>query len=125
MIGVELDKPEGLCNGTVKGVTYFTCPEKHGIFVKPALVEPVFVKVSDRVTARVAVAQSDNNDNVTGAVTATVVDKGEKRADSNNSSSVLLQACLLCFFRNLFPNMEEARSEVPREKSGCTRRTEC
>lgn len=30
--GVELDKPEGRNSGSVQGVRYFTCPEKHGVF---------------------------------------------------------------------------------------------
>lgn len=34
-IGVELDAPTGKNNGTVDGVTYFTCKPRYGIFVKP------------------------------------------------------------------------------------------
>ncbi len=30
--GVELDKPEGRNSGSVQGVRYFSCPEKHGVF---------------------------------------------------------------------------------------------
>ena len=30
--GVELEEPEGKHNGTVEGVKYFKCPDKHGIF---------------------------------------------------------------------------------------------
>ena len=32
-VGVELNKPVGRNNGTVKGVTYFSCPDEHGVFV--------------------------------------------------------------------------------------------
>lgn len=30
--GVELDKPDGRNSGSVQGVRYFSCPEKHGVF---------------------------------------------------------------------------------------------
>ncbi|KAF8533753.1 dynein associated protein-domain-containing protein [Trichophaea hybrida] len=36
-IGVELDMPIGKNNGTVFGITYFTCKDKYGMFVKPAV----------------------------------------------------------------------------------------
>jgi len=34
-IGVEMDKPVGKNNGTVKGHTYFTCEKKHGLLSLP------------------------------------------------------------------------------------------
>ncbi|CAH2316744.1 Hypothetical predicted protein [Pelobates cultripes] len=33
--GVALDKPEGDHNGTYEGITYFKCPMKCGVFVRP------------------------------------------------------------------------------------------
>ncbi|XP_059615557.1 kinesin-like protein KIF13B isoform X4 [Phlebotomus argentipes] len=33
-VGVELDTPTGKNDGTVQGITYFTCKPKHGIFVR-------------------------------------------------------------------------------------------
>lgn len=38
-VGVELAEPTGKNNGTVKGVTYFTCPPRHGIMVRPSDVQ--------------------------------------------------------------------------------------
>jgi CAP-Gly domain-containing linker protein 3/4 len=32
--GVELDKPVGRCSGEFKGVEYFSCAPKHGVFVQ-------------------------------------------------------------------------------------------
>eukprot|EP00729_Bicosta_minor_P016960 gene16960-16888_t len=37
-VGVELDKPVGKSNGTVKGHVYFKCDAKHGVLVKPEKV---------------------------------------------------------------------------------------
>ena len=37
-IGCELDQPLGKNNGTVQGVSYFTCSPNHGIFVNPSKV---------------------------------------------------------------------------------------
>lgn len=39
--GVELDKPLGKNNGTVKGHTYFSCTDKHGVLCKPDKVRLV------------------------------------------------------------------------------------
>mmetsp|Transcript_35183 Transcript_35183/g.92065 ORF Transcript_35183/g.92065 Transcript_35183/m.92065 type:complete len:295 (+) Transcript_35183:84-968(+) len=45
-VGVELDRPCGLNNGTVNGNFYFRCAEKHGVFVIPCKVSAA--DVSDR-----------------------------------------------------------------------------
>ncbi|KAL5289889.1 DCTN1 family protein [Megaselia abdita] len=34
-VGLILDEPKGKNNGTLKGQTYFTCPENYGMFVRP------------------------------------------------------------------------------------------
>ena len=39
--GVELDSPVGTCNGSEKGTAYFSCKDKHGLFVDPRKVVPV------------------------------------------------------------------------------------
>lgn len=38
-VGVELAEPTGKNNGTVKGVTYFKCPPRHGIMVRPSDIQ--------------------------------------------------------------------------------------
>ena len=38
-IGIELDTSQGKNNGTVKGVQYFDCPQKKGMFVRPKNVK--------------------------------------------------------------------------------------
>ncbi|KAM6962584.1 ubiquitin carboxyl-terminal hydrolase CYLD [Aplochiton taeniatus] len=34
MAGLELERPVGVSDGTIQGQRYFTCPAKHGLFVK-------------------------------------------------------------------------------------------
>jgi dynactin complex subunit len=34
-LGVELQDPSGKNNGTVEGKKYFSCPDQHGVFVRP------------------------------------------------------------------------------------------
>jgi hypothetical protein len=34
-VGLELEKPVGRCRGDFKGVEYFACDKRHGVFVKP------------------------------------------------------------------------------------------
>jgi len=38
-IGVELDTPSGMHNGTVMGVSYFECAPNHGVFAIPAALD--------------------------------------------------------------------------------------
>ena len=37
-VGIEMDGPTGKHDGSVEGVSYFTCPPRHGLFVKPESV---------------------------------------------------------------------------------------
>ena len=36
MVGVQLDAPNGMHDGSLFGKTYFSCPDKHGVFCKPS-----------------------------------------------------------------------------------------
>jgi dynactin 1 len=40
-VGIELSGPIGKNDGSVKGVPYFSCPQNHGVFVKPSQVRVV------------------------------------------------------------------------------------
>ena len=46
MVGIELDcqSPIGN-NGSIDGITYFQCKNKHGTFVKPCHVVKVFLSI--------------------------------------------------------------------------------
>ncbi|KAG7727057.1 hypothetical protein KL933_002766 [Ogataea haglerorum] len=39
-IGVELDRPVGKNDGSVAGVRYFQAQDKHGVFVRPSMLQP-------------------------------------------------------------------------------------
>eukprot|EP00923_Selenidium_pygospionis_P019406 GHVN01033968.1.p2 GENE.GHVN01033968.1~~GHVN01033968.1.p2 ORF type:complete len:480 (-),score=71.32 GHVN01033968.1:3019-4458(-) len=39
--GVELDEPTGKNSGTLDGIVYFRCKERHGVFVHPTRIESV------------------------------------------------------------------------------------
>ena len=39
-VGVELDQPSGKNNGTVKGKTYFSCKDQHGLIVRASETSP-------------------------------------------------------------------------------------
>ena len=54
-IGIEMDEPTGKHDGTVDGVSYFTCRPRYGLFVKPESVRPT---VGQRHTSRPAGGQS-------------------------------------------------------------------
>lgn len=50
-VGVAFDAPVGKNDGTIDGVSYFKCPQRHGLFVRPRLVEPVTKVVTAQVGA--------------------------------------------------------------------------
>jgi hypothetical protein len=38
-VGIELSEPVGKNDGSVKGISYFSCQTNHGVFVKPSQVK--------------------------------------------------------------------------------------
>ncbi|KTW31574.1 hypothetical protein T552_00212 [Pneumocystis carinii B80] len=48
-IGVELDKPTGKNDGSVKGVKYFECKENYGVFVRVSAVKKAELGEKERV----------------------------------------------------------------------------
>ena len=45
--GVELDEPEGKNDGTVDGVTYFSCEDSFGVMVPTTKIEKVIHSIID------------------------------------------------------------------------------
>eukprot|EP01156_Anaeramoeba_ignava_P023785 Anaeramoba_ignava/c21751_g5_i4.p2 GENE.c21751_g5_i4~~c21751_g5_i4.p2 ORF type:complete len:257 (-),score=113.25 c21751_g5_i4:1353-2123(-) len=39
MVGIELDKAEGKCDGSIENQRYFTCLPNHGVFLPPSKIE--------------------------------------------------------------------------------------
>jgi dynactin 1 len=48
-VGIELSEPVGKNDGSVKGVSYFSCQMHYGVFVKPSQVKIVDVPSSGNV----------------------------------------------------------------------------
>jgi len=46
-IGVELEKPTGKNNGSINDVEYFSCKPLHGVFVRPASVKILAVRIKN------------------------------------------------------------------------------
>lgn len=59
--GIELDKPEGRNAGSVQGVRYFSCPEKHGIFATASKIQKVQAEVTTRHQAPTLARRSSLN----------------------------------------------------------------
>jgi dynactin 1 len=43
-VGIELAEPKGKNDGTVNGVSYFTCKPNYGVFIKPSQVKVVGIQ---------------------------------------------------------------------------------
>jgi hypothetical protein len=54
-VGIELDSPQGTCNGTIQGVAYFAAPDKFGVFVAVRSMMPQAVPGSARGSPRLLV----------------------------------------------------------------------
>jgi dynactin 1 len=48
-IGIELYQPNGKNDGSVNGITYFSCKPNFGVFVRPSLIKATFGSELDNV----------------------------------------------------------------------------
>jgi hypothetical protein len=55
-VGIELDSPQGTCNGTIQGVAYFAAPDKFGVFVALRSMQPTMVPGSPTRSPKLLVA---------------------------------------------------------------------
>jgi dynactin complex subunit len=55
-VGIELESPQGTCNGTIQGVAYFAAPDKFGVFVALHSMQPQLVPGSPRSSPKLLVA---------------------------------------------------------------------
>lgn len=66
-IGLKFDEPIGTTNGTVEHVTYFECPDKCGIFIRPQQISPIYdkkisnLKAQDNTLEKNSLIRSDTN----------------------------------------------------------------
>eukprot|EP01084_Bolivina_argentea_P006666 12646_1 len=65
-VGVELDRPTGRNDGSVKGTRYFTCTQGYGLFVRATNCQPVSSSTSDYVTTQ-STASHGNSSGVTAS----------------------------------------------------------
>ena len=49
-VGIELSEPKGKNDGSVMGVTYFSCKMSYGVFVRASQVKVIDVGASDAVS---------------------------------------------------------------------------
>lgn len=49
-VGIELSEPKGKNDGSVMGVTYFSCKMNYGVFVRASQVKVIDVGASDAVS---------------------------------------------------------------------------
>jgi len=84
-VGIELDAPLGNHSGSIKGETYFTCKDKHGVFVRPGQVE-VLEDESDRENQLGLPPPPDANTNVNASSLRTDCSPGSDSPGSETSA---------------------------------------
>jgi len=84
-VGIELDAPLGNHSGSIKGETYFTCKDKHGVFVRPGQVE-VLEDESDRENQLGLPPPPDVNTNVNASSPRTDCSPGSDSPGSETSA---------------------------------------
>ena len=100
-IGVVLDRERGNTNGTIRGISYFHCPENYGIFVKEHIVFPLPQEYANDTTE-----DSENmknpeeekfvEDNSTWAEDFPIVQPPEEFADDPTESIASPKFCFCC-----------------------------
>lgn len=67
--GIELNRPLGKNNGTVQGVTYFKCPNNHGVFVQ----FPRIIRVLDaNINQKASLCSQDESDETSSEMSVAI-----------------------------------------------------
>ncbi|CAB0013259.1 unnamed protein product, partial [Nesidiocoris tenuis] len=88
--GVELDAPEGLNDGSVNGIRYFTCKPNHGVIAPKSKVSLVQPTGYDQRKSR-SIQDGVNNPDIDAVVAATALNpRSESETSTPGSSSLPL-----------------------------------
>ncbi|UYV73088.1 CLIP1 [Cordylochernes scorpioides] len=111
--GVELDKPRGKHNGSLHGVSYFTCPPNHGIFAVPSKLTKIAEgedHSSDQDSADLSFSRSSTEGEMCQSMTSSMMSRkssGGRTANRMGSGNVEgNKRCWLTVGVNVFVNNE-------------------
>lgn len=93
-VGVELEKPKGKNNGTIKGKKYFECPENHGLFVDINTAKSIMKiesgetpEQSPRIDLNKQISKSIDSIKITGKLAPPPNSKNQQQSTSNSNQA--------------------------------------
>ena len=100
-LGLNLDIPRGNNDGSVKGISYFKCNEKHGMFVRTSQIKLLDEMIMDRDDEKKFVEDLIlNTNNSTWAEDFPIIPPPKEFADDPPESPVSPTFCFCCSIPN-------------------------
>ena len=100
-LGLNLDIPRGNNDGSVKGISYFKCDEKHGMFVRTSQIKLLDEMIMDRDDEEKFVEDLiPNTNNSTWAEDFPIIPPPKEFADDPPESPVSPTFCFCCSIPN-------------------------